>query len=163
MSRLLALALLLVVTGASATPPPPDHVRLARYTDAEPVPAAAVVDPLTVVATVHFPREQVRTVGDAVDYLLLRTGYRVASADPAATTLLALPLPESHRVLGPYPARAILQVLLGNAYDVKASPVDRTLAIALRDPGSAPPGAVATVEEVVIRPVAPATPLEAIQ
>jgi len=161
MPRLLALALLLVVTGASATPP--DHVRLARYTDAEPVPAAAVVDPLTAVATVHFPREQVRTVGDAVDYLLLRTGYRVASADPAATTLLALPLPESHRPLCPYPARAVLQVLLGDAYDVKASPVDRTLAIALRDPGSAPPGTVATVEEVVIRPVAPATPLEAIQ
>jgi len=161
MPRLLALALLLVVTGASATPP--DHVRLARYTDAEPVPAAAVVDPLTVVATVHFPREQVRTVGDAVDYLLLRTGYRVASADPAATPLLALPLPESHRVLGPYPVRAILQVLLGDAYDVKASPVDRTLAIALRDPGSAPVGTVATVEEVVIRPVAPAAPLEAIQ
>jgi type IV pili sensor histidine kinase/response regulator len=161
MPRLLALALLLVVTGASATGP--DHVRLARYTVAEPVPAAAVVDPLTVVATVHFPREQVRTVGDAVDYLLLRTGYRVASADPAATTLLALPLPESHRVLGPYPARAVLQVLLGAPYNVTASPVDRTLAITLRGPGSAPPGTVATVDEVSIRPVAPATTVEAIQ
>ena len=160
MPCLLVLALLLVVTGAWTTPP--DHVRLARYTVAEPAPAAAVVDPLAVVATVHFPREGVRTVGDAVGYLLLRTGYRLASADPAATALLALPLPESHRVLGPYPARAILQVLLGDPYDVKASPVDRTLAIALRDSNSADPGTVATVEPVITRPVAPATPPEAI-
>jgi type IV pili sensor histidine kinase/response regulator len=161
MPRILALALLLVVAGAWATPP--DHVRLARYTVAEPAPAAAVVDPLAVVATVHFPREQVRTVGDAVDYLLLRTGYRVASADAAATALLALPLPESHRVLGPFPARAILQVLLGDPYHVNASPVDRTLAIGLRGPRSAESSAVATVESALTRPVAPATPPEAIE
>ncbi|AKU12459.1 hypothetical protein AzCIB_2566 [Azoarcus sp. CIB] len=161
MPRLLALALLLVVTGAWATTP--DQVRLARYTVAEPAPAAAVVDPLAVVAAVNFPREHVRTVGDAIAYLLLRTGYRVASADPAATALLALPLPESHRVLGPYPARAILHVLLGDPYNVNPSPVDRTLTIALRGPNSEAPNEVAIVEAVITRPVAPVTPPETIE
>lgn len=161
MPRLLALALLLLATGAWATPP--NRVRLARYTVADPTPAATVADPLAVIATIRFPREQVRTVGDAVDYLLLRTGYRMASADPAATALLALPLPESHRVLGPYPVRALLQVLLGESYNVNASPVDRTLAIDLRGSSSAASGTVASVEEVVIHRVTPTTPPEAIQ
>ncbi|MCK0508619.1 hypothetical protein [Aromatoleum anaerobium] len=139
MDRVTAITLLLLATPVSATHPDPTHpdpVRLARYTTAPATPDPAMADPMAVVATVHFPREHVRTVRDAVAFLLLRTGFRLESTDLAASALLDMPLPESHRDLGPYPARAILEVLVGPPYRVQISLVDRTLSIGLTDEGS---------------------------
>lgn len=153
MDRVAAITLLLLATTAWATEP--DPVRLARYTTAPAAPDPAVADPMAVIATVHFPREHVLTVRDAVAFLLVRTGFRLESTDSAASALLDMPLPESHRDLGPYPARAILEVLVGPPYRVQISPVDRTLSIGLIDEG-ANAGQVAAVRS----PLAPqnATP-----
>jgi len=150
MDRVAAITLLLLATTAWATHP--DPVRLARYTTAPATPDPAVADPMAVVASVHFPREHVRTVRDAVAFLLLRTGFRLESTDLAASALLDMPLPESHRDLGPYPARAILEVLVGPPYRVQISLVDRTLSIGLIDEGSNA-GRVAAVRP----PLAPQT------
>lgn len=131
MHRIVAIALLLTV-GSSWAAASSDEVRLARYTTTSITLEPSELNPLAPIATVRFPRDHVRTVGDAVDYLLLRTGYRLESVDSAARDLFSLPLPEAHRELGPYRALTILELLVGEAYKVAASPVHRTLAIQLR-------------------------------
>ncbi|NMG76844.1 hypothetical protein [Aromatoleum diolicum] len=130
MHRIVAIALLLTV-GSSWAAASSDEVRLARYTTTSITLEASELNPLAAIAIVRFPRDHVRTVGDAVDYLLLRTGYRLESVDSAARKIFSLPLPEAHRELGPYRALTILELLVGEAYKVDASPVHRTLAIRL--------------------------------
>jgi type IV pili sensor histidine kinase/response regulator len=107
-----------------------DGVQLGRYTTVEPIPAPSVGSPMTVIATVSFPRGYVQTVGDAVRYLLVRTGYQLvdeAQLDDAARKLLRLPLPESHRRLGPYRVDAMLQALLGDAWQLQIDAMTRSV------------------------------------
>jgi len=110
--------------------PVDDHVKLARYSTAAAEPLPDADDPLSVIAHIQFPRTQVTTVGQAVRYLLLRTGYSLVDTsqlDPSAAHLLTLPLPESDRELGTYRVRAMLAVLVGKPFTVHANPVNRTV------------------------------------
>ena len=59
------------------------EVRLARYTTSSSAPDAAQIAPLEAVVQVSFPRASVATVGDAMNYLLLRSGYRLAAQQRA--------------------------------------------------------------------------------
>ncbi|GKS95611.1 hypothetical protein [Acidovorax sp. SUPP2825] len=105
-------------------------VRIGRYSTQQAAPVASASDPLTVFATITFPRQQVRTVGDAVRHTLLRTGWQlvdVAALSPEAARFLALPLPESQRVLGPYRVQDILDLLLGTTWQWHHDPVQRRL------------------------------------
>ncbi|NMG16273.1 hypothetical protein [Aromatoleum bremense] len=169
MPRIVAIALLLTV-GASWAEAASDELHLARYSTTSITPDPSALNPLAAIATVRFPRDHVRTVGDAVDYLLLRTGYRLESVDSAARELFPLPLPEAHRELGPFRALTILELLVGEAYKVDASPVHRTLAIGLRlhdgpshlsgprqEPASSQSGA-ATFDDAVSIPVVTSEP-----
>lgn len=106
------------------------ELRLARYTTQAIAPDPQAGHPLAVVATVSFPRGQVRSVGDALVHLLARTGYALVPPDrldDAARALLDLPLPESHRRLGPYRVDAMLQVLLGDAWSVEIDALARSV------------------------------------
>jgi conjugative transfer region protein (TIGR03748 family) len=117
----------------SQSPAAGDAVQLGRYTTADPTPAASVANPLSVIATVSFPRGYVQTVGDAVRHLLARTGYQLveeAQLDDSARALLRLPLPESHRQLGPYRVDAMLQALLGDAWRVQVDALTRSVRFA---------------------------------
>ncbi|GKS92653.1 hypothetical protein [Acidovorax sp. SUPP2539] len=105
-------------------------VRTGRYSTQQAVPVASASDPLAVFATITFPRQQVRTVGDAVRHTLLRTGWQmvdVAALSPEAARFLMLPLPESQRVLGPYRVQDILDLLLGTTWQWHHDPVQRRL------------------------------------
>lgn len=107
-----------------------DGQQLSRYTSFEATPAASVSNPLAVIATVSFPRGHVQTVGDAMRHLLVRTGYRLVADDQLDETsrvLLQLPLPESHRQLGPYRVDAMLQALLGDAWRLQTDPLLRSV------------------------------------
>ncbi|MBW8833403.1 MAG: hypothetical protein JF606_29325, partial [Burkholderiales bacterium] len=105
-------------------------VQLGRYTTSEPLPEATASNPLAVVATVSFPRAKVNNVGDALRHLLVRTGYQLVNEeqlDERARSLLALPLPESHRQLGPYRVESMLQVLLGEPWRLQVDSMSRTV------------------------------------
>jgi type IV pili sensor histidine kinase/response regulator len=103
---------------------------MARYTTVSMTPGEADGNPLAVIAKVHFPREVVVTVGDAVRYLLIRTGYRLLPQDrmhPAVADVFALPLPDNQRVIGPYRVETLLGVLMGKAYTLRVDPALRTV------------------------------------
>ncbi len=136
---LLVLPLLLAgataVHGASAST---EDVQVGRYSSVRPVPTAAQVDLLSALVTVQFP-EKVRTVRQAVEQLLAPSGYRLAAdavADPERAVLLALPLPEPHRALGPMPLRLALETLAGPAFRLVEDSVHRLVSFERCEPSA---------------------------
>lgn len=106
------------------------QMQVGRYTTALAKPARTVSRPLEVFVQISYPRQTVRTVGDAVDHTLVRTGWRLvqrSSLSADAARFLDLPLPESQRSLGPYRVREVLQVLLGETWVWQQDPVRRLL------------------------------------
>jgi type IV pili sensor histidine kinase/response regulator len=93
-------------------------------------PTEAQTDLLGTTVTVHFPA-QIQTVGEAVRYLLRRSGYRLAETEalaPETKGLLALPLPTVHQQLGPMPLRRALEMLAGLTFQLVQDPVHRLIA-----------------------------------
>jgi conjugative transfer region protein (TIGR03748 family) len=136
----LALACMLLTTAwlssGLAYAERPD-IRLSRYTTSPAGPDAAQVDPLEAVVQVSLPRSSVATVGDAIRYLLLRTGYRLAApqaANTSASEILSLPLPEVHRQLGPYSVRTAMSVLLGQPFALTVDPTQRLVSYRTTSP-----------------------------
>lgn len=118
---------------AAAAPSPAlaqNETQVGRYTTQVTLPAEADVNPMAVIAKVHFPRQVVTTVGDAVRYMLIRTGYQLApeeTLDPRVRQVFALRLPDHQRVLGPYRVDATLSVLMGQPFKLVTDPVSRTV------------------------------------
>jgi len=94
-------------------------VRYGRYTLVELVPTAAQQDLLLQVIDTSMPAISSATVGDALRYTLLRSGYRLCENDAQADALYALPLPTAHASLGPLTLRDALLTLAGPAWDMR--------------------------------------------
>ena len=104
-----------------------EEIQVGRYATVRAVPTLAQVNLLSAPVRVQFP-ESVVTVGQAVEYLLQSSGYRLAPeavAEPFRAVLLVLPLPEPHRTLGPMPLQIALETLAGPAYRLVEDPVHR--------------------------------------
>lgn len=137
----LALACMVLTTacamsGAACAEPGAD-LRLSRYTTISAFPDAAQLDPLEAVVQLSMPRASVETVGDAVRYLLLRTGYRLAgpqAGNAPPRDVLSLPLPEVHRQLGPYSVRTAVSVLLGTPFTLTVDPAQRLVSYRATSP-----------------------------
>ncbi len=112
---LAALALLAALPLAVIAADSGDAVPVGRYTTIDAI-SEAEVDPLAVVAQLRFPRDVVSNVGDALAYLLQRTGYAIQPTDEYSTRLFNLPLPDSQRQLGPARVSSLAQVIAGNKY-----------------------------------------------
>lgn len=110
----------------------PGEARVARYSTTSITPAPAARQPLAVVATVNFPRGHIATVGDAIQHLLVRTGYRLDTAQLSqrATAVLAMPLPDAQRRLGPYRVDQMLGVLLGEPWVLSVDNASRSITYA---------------------------------
>lgn len=122
--------LMISVTSAVAA-----EIQLGRYSVKEAAAEPAQRDLLAVIVETQLPR-QVLTVGDALRFLLRRSGYRLGTPSPTDTdmaNLLALPLPAVHRHLGPISLRDALAAIAGPAYELHTEPVRRQLHFAVRD------------------------------
>ena len=105
------------------------------------------------------------TVGQALDYTLIRTGYRMVDPEALsdqARSFLNLPLPESQRRMGPYSVKTLLQVLLGNAWALRSDPISRQVWFELEGSGSAPAAPVAAVPEQTVQPAQPVVPQQSV-
>lgn len=125
----IALSLLAIAVHPAALVAAEQDHQIARYTSVAAGPAPAEKNPLEAVVAVHFPRSHIHTVGQAVHYLLLRTGYRLATTlSEPVHEVMKLPLPEVHRDLGPYTVRTALSVLLGQPFELSTNPTRREVA-----------------------------------
>lgn len=121
---LTVLTLLSVVTAPYALA---REIQVGRYATLRPVPTEEQVRLLAAIVNVQFPAS-VGSVGQAVAYLLLPSGYRLSGSSTADATrpiLLELPLPEPHRALGPMPLQTALETLAGPAFRLVEDPVHR--------------------------------------
>lgn len=111
------------------------EVPVGRYSVLTPLATPEQADILQTVVNVQFP-QKVTTVGEALDYLLLRSGYRLAetrSMDPGMRILLSKPLPEVHRTLGPITIEEALKTLAGHVYRLVVDPLNRLIAFDVKD------------------------------
>lgn len=97
---------------------PPSVVMMptARYTLVELRPDAGQQNLQQQIINLRIPATATTTVGDAMRYVLRRSGYQLCEGDPALATLWALPLPAAHLQLGPLPLNQTLQLLAGAAW-----------------------------------------------
>jgi type IV pili sensor histidine kinase/response regulator len=126
------LTVLAIVSISGVTQASSDY-RVSRYTSIAPVATSGQKDPLSAVVSVNFT-DRVNTVGEAINHLLLRSGYRLADisvSDPALPILLSLPLPVVHRKLGPIVLENALATLAGDAWELVVDPVNRLISFEL--------------------------------
>ena len=91
-------------------------------------------DPLQQTFQLVFP-DSVNRVGDAINFLLVNTGYTLASQGSQSATVIELlqqPLPLSVRALGPTTVQAGLLALAGNAFQLVVDPAHRLVSFRLR-------------------------------
>ena len=104
-----------------------NELQVGRYSLFAATPTQAQAKLLSTTMTVRFPN-RIQGVGEAVRYLLQRSGYRLANIEsigPDTTALFALPLPAVHRSLGPMMLRDALETLAGPAFHLVQDPVHR--------------------------------------
>lgn len=94
-------------------------VRYSRYTLVELEPTAAQLDLLSQIIDITLPTAWSTTVGDALRYVLLRSGYALCESRDGLDDLLLLPLPASHFHLGPLRLRQVLELLAGPAWQLE--------------------------------------------
>lgn len=128
--------LLVISAGASADAyvhETTDVVQTGRYSHVRNLPLEDQFNPLKVVVSTTFP-SQISSVGQAMNFLLLRSGYEMANTlvlSDEAVSLLRLPLPEVHRQIGPMTLDVALRSIAGDAFDLVVDPVHRKVAFEL--------------------------------
>lgn len=106
---------------------PEETLQTGRYTQVINAPIQAQADPLKVVVDTTLPNS-VRTVEEAVVFLLTRSGYRLANRSVMTRetkTLMGLTLPDVHRKIGPITLDVALALLAGEAFELVVDPINR--------------------------------------
>lgn len=120
---LITIVFLLVTAEATAS----EKILTGRYSYVVNTPTNEQIDPLKVVIKTKIP-QRMSTVGHAVKFLLLRSGYELADTSvmtDSVKKLLAKPLPSVHREIGPLTLDKSLQMLSGKAFVLLVDPVNR--------------------------------------
>ena len=107
-----------------------DQIQIGRYTTASATATIEQEDLLEVIIKTKIPNS-IQTVGDGVNFLLLRSGYTLASKlaqGKDVEQLLSRPIPYAHRSIGPMTLKRALLVLVGDAFWMKVDPVHRLIA-----------------------------------
>ena len=153
-----ALAAVIIAT---ATVHADDPIRLARYTLQSATAEAGQLDLLAALIEIEFP-PHIETAGDAIDYVLLRSGYRRIET-PAARRTMDLPLPRAHRKIGPLDLRSAIQTLAGQPWHLHEDAIQRVIWLTLKDEldleSGAPEDVAVSVPETPTPPPAPSAPL----
>ncbi len=109
--------------------------QIERYVTLANKPTVAQINPLLTVVQVHFQRD-IKTVGEAVNYWVSYSGYRLISDDRVSRELkevLKQTLPQSVRNLGPLTIQDGLTVLVGqDVFDLVCDPLHRQVGFELK-------------------------------
>ena len=100
-------------------------IQVNRYSFQKQSANPAQADLLSAVIETRFPKN-VATVGEAINYVLARSGYRFINTEETATAM-ALELPAVHRSLGPLPLRAAISTIAGPTWQLRENREKRTV------------------------------------
>ncbi len=108
-------------------------VQISRYVTEKDTPTNAQINPLLAVSTFIF-QASVVTVGDAVNQVLVTSGYQLAPhLNHTVKATLQQPLPITDRKLGPMPIQSALEVLMGEqVYRLEQDPLHRLVNFKVR-------------------------------
>lgn len=112
-----------------------DMLQVSRFGLLSVSPKPEETDVLSVVVEIEFPRE-IQKVGDALEFLLLNSGYRLE--DPRLSgryqyVLYNFDLPEVHRQIGPITLWDALATIGNDGFFPWANPLSRTIRFELND------------------------------
>ena len=110
-----------------------NEIQVGRYSMLSAMPTKAQADLLATTITTQSP-ERIHTIGEAVRYLLQRSGFRLTGSEaisPEAKVMLKLPLPAVHRNLGPITLRRALETLAGPVFQLIQDPIHRLVSFEL--------------------------------
>lgn len=110
----------------------PASIQIGRYTSVAPLPEPDEQDLLLQIVDVSIPAYVMPTVGEALRYVLLRSGYRLCSARQEITELDLLPLPAAHLHIGPLHLVDAMKVLVGSAWTMESDGAGRIVCFARR-------------------------------
>ncbi|VBR78131.1 integrating conjugative element protein PilL, PFGI-1 class [Burkholderia pseudomallei] len=114
-----------------ASSPAVPVVRYGRYTLIELMPDDGQRDLMQQVIELTVPSASQATVGDALHYVLRRSGYRLCDERADTTAVLfALPLPAAHEHLGAITLRDALQLLAGPRWSLQVDNATREVCFA---------------------------------
>lgn len=105
----------------------PAELRYGRYTLVSTEPTTEQRDLLAQIIEVNIPSSLNPSVQDALQYVLLRSGYALCPVTASVKVLFTRPLPAAHYRLGPIPLRRTLQVLAGPAWQLTTDEVSRSV------------------------------------
>ena len=110
-------------------------VQIGRYRVLNPEPTPEQRDPLQVIIQMALPT-QVRTVGEAVQYILQRSGYRFNErvGGEVVHRLLNKQLPDVHRQFGPMTLQNALEMLAGSPFRLTIDRINRVVDFQLLTP-----------------------------
>jgi len=111
-----------------------DTVQTGRYTVIRALPSLAQTKLLEVMITVSIPYD-IHSIGEAARYLLKRSGYQLIPEPiqgPKAAKILAKPIPEIHRKIGPMRLMDALSMLTAPAFELINDPVNREIRYQLK-------------------------------
>ncbi len=134
---------------------PVNHIpvhRHGRYTLVELTPESAQRNLLLQVVDISLPSAWSTTVGDALRYVLLRSGYRLCDSTPQNAALFDLPLPAAHLSLGPIVLRDALQTLAGSAWSLQTNERFRQICFVAVDERSSVKTSALTESTVEVNP-----------
>lgn len=110
-----------------------ETMQTGRYSQVKNIPPVDQLNPLKVVIQTRIP-QSIKTVGETVQFLLVRSGYTLADQavlSEEAKTLLQHQLPQIHRQIGPMTLDMALHTLSGEAFELVVDPVHRKVAYEL--------------------------------
>lgn len=111
-------------------------IRYDRYTLAELSPSAEQQDLMRQIVDITMPATFNITVGDALRYALLRSGFKLC-ASPAIHILDTLPLPAADFHVGPLTLASALRLLAGPAWKLEVNELGREVCFVPTSPVSA--------------------------
>ncbi|MGH1484717.1 MAG: FimV/HubP family polar landmark protein [Cellvibrionaceae bacterium] len=124
----LIVFLVLSIT-VTATELQDDSVKVNRYSNINTQPPIEQHDLLSVIIQLRIPSE-IKTVGKAIEFLLLPSGYSMADISAESDSqyyLYTLTLPDVHREFDSVSLRSTLEVLGGESFSLVVNPVKRVI------------------------------------
>ncbi len=132
------ITLVLLTTSISAKTPSLPHqnenaLSISRYVDVLPGPTNAQKNPMNLVLPHISFKPNIKSVGQAINYLLSDTGYKLTRHHPDKRVhkLFRLPLPKIHRNMGPLSLAQALTVLAGDPWNLSVDPINRLVSFQL--------------------------------